>query len=183
MCHFPTDIKYKNEIPPFPDGNGRLVGTAKSMYRRLKDLNIVDERFLDGVGDINDLERNIFSLIDGYPDNKASLERIFHMIEIWGGKEGYQFYYKQQFDICSMDIFDKNLSKNILLNFRYMYRKKNNHKIQNFQRYQLDQMEFLLNLAYFFRLYIFHKRPNICLFYLAAFYIFYIFFEIIFRQI
>ncbi len=98
MCYFPPNVEYKNEVPALSsDGNGQLGGTAKSMYTRLRDRGIVDENFLDK-GDINALERRIFFLIDGYPQNKESLEKIFHMIEIWGGKEGYQFYYKQQFD-------------------------------------------------------------------------------------
>ena len=99
MCVFP-DIDYRKESPiglQNGDGHG-LHGTAKGMYTRLKNLNIVDEHFLDGIENVNDLERHIFDLIDDYPENGISLDRIFHMIQIWGGSTGSGVYKNQLFE-------------------------------------------------------------------------------------
>lgn len=43
------------------------------------------------------LEAEIFGLIDHYPENEASLERIFHLIQIWGGRTGRGIYVNQDF--------------------------------------------------------------------------------------
>ncbi len=99
MCYFPNNLEYNGNLPGLADGGEeQIVGTAKGMYSRLKNLGIVDNHFLDGVGGVNDLERRIFSLIDGYPENNASLERVFHMIQIWGGSTGAGIYTKQSFN-------------------------------------------------------------------------------------
>ena len=43
------------------------------------------------------LEAEVFDLIDHYPENEASLERIFHLIQIWGGRTGRGIYVNQDF--------------------------------------------------------------------------------------
>ena len=99
MCHFPTDVKYSNEMIGLSTEveNKGLAGTAKGMYSKLRNLGIVNDKFLKDVDCIDDLERQIFSLIDNYPENGASLERIFHMIEIWGGSTGIWIYINKPF--------------------------------------------------------------------------------------
>ncbi len=52
---------------------------------------------MHGIHNMGELEAHIFDLIDHYPENRASTERIFHLIEIWGGIMGKGFYNNQSF--------------------------------------------------------------------------------------
>lgn len=44
-----------------------------------------------------ELEYAIFELIDSYQENDDTLEKIFHLIQIWGGRTGRWIYIKQVF--------------------------------------------------------------------------------------
>ena len=98
MCHFP-DIQYVDEIVPlrFNPVNA-LPSSPKGMFTTLFNRGIVNADFLNGINNMSELETCIFELIDHYPENNASLERIFHLIQIWGGRMGRNFYCRQPFD-------------------------------------------------------------------------------------
>lgn len=96
MCLFPN-ISYVENFVPL---NGPVMGlppSPKAMFTFLVNRGIVGLNFLDGVNNMQDLEELIFELIDHYPENGASLERIFHLIEIWGGRMGRSFYLSHPF--------------------------------------------------------------------------------------
>lgn len=97
MCVFP-DIHYVDDFVPFEGGPvNELPSSPKGMFSVLLNRGIVDEHFLDGIHNMSELEGHIFELIDHYPENRAPLERIFHLIEIWGGITGRSFYCSQPF--------------------------------------------------------------------------------------
>lgn len=98
MCFFPN-IEYVDDFAPLNLNNGfRLPSSPRAMLNLLINRNIVDEHFIDGIDNMTDLETEIFNLIDNYPDNNASLERVFHLIQIWGGRTGRGIYVRQQFN-------------------------------------------------------------------------------------
>lgn len=97
MCTFPA-INYENSFASLDDGYAeQLPPSPKGMFSILLNKGIVEEHFLDGIHNINELESEIFNLIDHDPENGASRERIFHLIEIWGGRTGRGLYCNQVF--------------------------------------------------------------------------------------
>ena len=98
MCVFPK-IQYVDLFIPLRNGpENELPSSVKGMFKVLQNRCVVDENFLDGIHTINELEAHIFSLIDRYPENGVSLETIFHLIEIWGGRTGRRLYCDQEFN-------------------------------------------------------------------------------------
>ena len=98
MCHFPN-INYQAEfvilenewvhvLPPSP----------RALYTLLQNKHLVDARFLDGIHNMEELEYEIFNCVDYYPENSVSLERIFYLIQIWGGRTGRGLFINQDFD-------------------------------------------------------------------------------------
>ena len=98
MCYFP-DIQYTPHFVPLDRNNDNILPSSpRRMFRLLENKHIVDEHFLGGINNMTELENTIFELIDHYPENGVSLERIFHLIEIWGGSAGRRFYMLQTFN-------------------------------------------------------------------------------------
>lgn len=97
MCVFPN-INYVNNLAPL-HGNedNALPPSPRAMFTLLVNKSIVDVEFLNGINNMVDLEATIFEMIDHYPENEASLERIFHLIQIWGGRTGRGIYVNQVF--------------------------------------------------------------------------------------
>lgn len=98
MCVFPNIQYANNYIPLHGDNVNSLPPSPKGMYSILLNKGIIDEHFLDGINNMTDLEATIFNLIDHYPENNTSLERIFHLIQIWGGRAGRKIYIDQGFN-------------------------------------------------------------------------------------
>jgi hypothetical protein len=48
--------------------------------------------WIQGIGGLNDLEFEIFKLIEDYRDTRDERLRIFHLIQIWGGFSGRNIY-------------------------------------------------------------------------------------------
>ena len=97
MCYFP-DIQYTNEFVPLDRPLNHLPKSPRGMFTILVHKEIVSPLFLDGINNMCDLENEIFNLIDHYPENGASLERVFHLIQIWGGIMGKGIYNLQEFN-------------------------------------------------------------------------------------
>lgn len=98
MCYFP-DIQYVDNFVQLQDGPvNELPPSPRGMFTLLLNKGIVKEDFLGDIHNMSELEEHIFRLIDDYPENGVSSERIFHLIEIWGGRTGRQFYLKQPFN-------------------------------------------------------------------------------------
>ena len=98
MCVFPN-IYYVDNFVPLQNGpENELPPSVRGMFTVLLNQGVVDEHFLDGIHTMNGLEAQIFNLIDRYPMNGVSSERIFHLIEIWGGRTGRRFYCDQPFN-------------------------------------------------------------------------------------
>ena len=97
MCYFPN-IQYINEFVPLERPLNHLPKSPKGMFTNLVNKGIVNPHFLDGINNMCDLENEIFNLIDHYPENGASLERVFHLIQIWGGIMGKGIYNMQEFN-------------------------------------------------------------------------------------
>lgn len=84
MCVFPN-IQYVNDFVPLQGNDAEaLPPSPRAMFTNLVNHGIVDNHFLDGINNMYELEMTVFALIDHYPENGASLERIFHLIQIWG---------------------------------------------------------------------------------------------------
>ncbi len=96
MCIFPN-IRYDRNYIPLQRNNDTLPGSPRGMFSNLVNRHIVDGNFLDGIHNMEELESTIFDLIDHYPENGASLEKIFHLIQIWGGRTGRGIYNNQVF--------------------------------------------------------------------------------------
>ena len=114
-------MRYENRFAFLqPDVANELPPSPKSMFSILTRKGIVGEDFLGGIHNMAELEASIFELIDQYPENGASSERIFHLIEIWGGRTGRGIYCYQPFvwadiapiynglitDFCAIDHID-----------------------------------------------------------------------------
>lgn len=98
MCHFP-DINYQAEFVRLEnEWVGVLPPSPKGLYTLLQNRHLVDEQFLDGIQDMEELETEIFNCIDDYSENDVSLERIFYLIQIWGGIMAKGIFIKQNFD-------------------------------------------------------------------------------------
>lgn len=96
MCYFPN-IQFNNEFVALANGqNGTLPRSPRAMYTLLINKHIVDNQFLNGINNMTELESCIYDLIDHYQEN-APLERIFHLIQIWGGNTGRGLYIRQPF--------------------------------------------------------------------------------------
>lgn len=96
MCYFPN-IQFNNEFIPLADGqNGILPPSPRAMYALLVNRHIVDNQFLNGINNMAELENCIYDLIDHYHEDDP-LERIFHLIQIWGGNTGRGIYIRQHF--------------------------------------------------------------------------------------
>ena len=63
MCYFPN-IQYVNNYEPLHMNQLELPRSPKGMYTILIRRNIVNEHFLDGIKNMNELEEAIFNLID-----------------------------------------------------------------------------------------------------------------------
>ena len=97
MCVFPN-IQYVNDFVPLQGNDAEaLPPSPRAMFTNLVNHGIVDNHFLDGINNMYELEMTVFALIDHYPENGASLERIFHLIQIWGGRTGRGIYNRQPF--------------------------------------------------------------------------------------
>ncbi len=126
MCNFPNDIKY--------DPNFAGLGKQKipqSTYTYLKKNNIADDHLLDGIPDMDNLEKFIIEKIKDYNGNdEKSLYDIFCLIHIWGGnwgkvvfwsnlpfKESWEKFIKEQYRLlvkmCLSVRPDKNAPLNI----------------------------------------------------------------------
>ena len=75
---------------------------VRAMRTLLVRKNLIPEDFVDEATSMIALERKITDLIDSC-DNKtevpdAILERVFHLIQIWGGVSGRGIYVKQPFN-------------------------------------------------------------------------------------
>ena len=98
MCHFP-EINYQAEFVGLENKwVGVLPPSPRGLYTLLQNRHLVDEQFLDGIQDMEELENEIFYCIDHYPEKSVSLERIFYLIQIWGGRAGRGLFIKQDFD-------------------------------------------------------------------------------------
>ncbi len=97
MCVFPN-IQYVNNFVPLQGNDGNeLPPSPRAMFSLLINKGIVDVNFLNNINNMTQLEAEVFDLIDHYPENEASLERIFHLIQIWGGRTGRGIYVNQDF--------------------------------------------------------------------------------------
>ena len=97
MCHFP-DINYQAEFARLENQwVNVLPPSPTALYTLLKNRQLVGEQFLDGIDNMEDLENEIFDCIDHYPENNT-LERIFYLIQIWGGITGRGIFIKQDFE-------------------------------------------------------------------------------------
>ena len=97
MCNFPN-IQFVNDFAPLQGGIVNIIPPSpRAMFTNLLHKGIIDNRFLEGIHNMAELELAIFELIDHYPENNASLERIFHLIQIWGGRMGKGIYNLQEF--------------------------------------------------------------------------------------
>lgn len=98
MCVFPN-IHYVDNFVPLQNGPvDGLPKSPKAMFSLLVNRGIVNQHFLDGINNMEELEARIFELIDHYPENGVPPEVIFHLIEIWGGQAGRGFHIKQPFN-------------------------------------------------------------------------------------
>ena len=98
MFHFPN-INYQAEFGRLENKwVGRLPPSPKGLYTLLQNRHLVDKQFLDGIQDMEELETEIFNCIDRYPEKGVSLERIFYLIQIWGGIMAKGIFIKQNFD-------------------------------------------------------------------------------------
>lgn len=97
MCYFP-DIQYEGNFRPLQNGPvDELPASPRAMFTLLVNRGIVEDNFLAGIHNMDELEAYIFELIDHYPENGVATERIFHLIEIWGGRTGRGLYCNQVF--------------------------------------------------------------------------------------
>ncbi len=114
MCAFP-DILYVDDYLPLHNGPvNELPDSPRSMFSVLFNRGIIDGDFLNGIHNMTELEEHIFELIDNYPENHASKERIFHLIEIWGGIMGRGFYCKQPFNWNDIEPLYNGLANDFL---------------------------------------------------------------------
>ncbi len=98
MCVFPN-INYIDHFSPLQNGPAnQLPPSPRGMLTILINRGLVEEDFLAGIHNMNELEAYIFELIDHYPENGVPTERIFHLIEIWGGRTGRGLYCHQPFN-------------------------------------------------------------------------------------
>ena len=96
MYNFP-DIEFIKEIPALNSANSNsLPKGPKGMKTMLINKNIIPDNFLKDINNISELELAITRHIDDYLKN-SDLERIFHLIQIWGGMTGRGIYVMQQF--------------------------------------------------------------------------------------
>ena len=94
MCTFPL-IEYVPNFEPLTNGpQNHLPKSPRTVYSTLSNAGIIPANFLQGIATMQDLERTIIDNIDNYPNNGITIERIFHLIEIWGGSAGQPFYTK-----------------------------------------------------------------------------------------
>ena len=98
MFHFPN-INYQAEFVRLENEWVRVLPPSPTaLYTLLQNRHLVDNQFLDGIHNMEKLETEIFNCIDDYPENDVSLERIFYLIQIWGGITGRGLFIKQNFD-------------------------------------------------------------------------------------
>lgn len=98
MCNFP-DIHYVNDFQPLQPINGGdgFGPSPKGMFTLLQRENLVGPDFLHGIGNMAELENTVFEMIDGYDGEDDLLERIFYLIEVWGGITGRGLFLRQRF--------------------------------------------------------------------------------------
>lgn len=68
------------------------------MFTLLANRHIVPEDFLIGITNMSDLEDEILRCINTYNGEEPILQRVFHLIQIWGGMTGRYVYVKQPFE-------------------------------------------------------------------------------------
>lgn len=103
MPIFP-DISYQGPFDPGYQTN-ELPKSCKAMKTTLQNKGFNVNRILTEeervINDIKSLENTIFNLIDTFQfeqdEYAEKLERVFHMIQIWGGQMGKNIYVKNYF--------------------------------------------------------------------------------------
>lgn len=102
MCLFPQ-IDYRQEVPTLAGWEtGPLPGRVRAMRTLLVRRNLIPEDFVNEATSMIALETEITGIIDNcdsqteIPD--AILERVFHLIQIWGGLSGRGIYVSQPFE-------------------------------------------------------------------------------------
>lgn len=88
---FPN-IEYSNDYAPLNHLN-YLPKSPKALIAYLLRRGIIDDTFMDGINNMEELELCISSLIhDANIEDSARVQRIFHLIQIWGGIMGKGIY-------------------------------------------------------------------------------------------
>lgn len=96
MCVFPN-INYVPNFVPLENGDQEtLPKSPRQMFSYVRRYGHVSDNFLDGISNMWNLEQCINGAIADYSNEGNNLERIFHLIEIWGGSAGRFFYFKNQ---------------------------------------------------------------------------------------
>ena len=96
MYNFPNIILTK-DMPELPNSNSNSLPEApKRMHTLLRNKNIIPNSFLNGINNMAILEATIVRHIDNFQDYE-NIEKIFHLIQIWGGLSGRGIYVRQQF--------------------------------------------------------------------------------------
>jgi len=88
---------------------------------------IIDNHFLDGINNMSELETEIMTYIFQYADNHnvMLLQRIFHLIQIWGGDTGRYPYVRQVFNWDNIQNNYQNIIEHCLLIHDYSVENQN----------------------------------------------------------
>ena len=88
-------MKSKNDLNDLPLLREQRI--PQGMITLLENKDVIDNTFLDGIGNMQSLEKEIFRLTETYNGQDEILERVFHMVQIWGGMTGRHFYVRQNY--------------------------------------------------------------------------------------
>lgn len=106
--HFP-ELDYSNELEPVNDDTSDFSPSAKAMITLLTSRGLVSEGLFDGFVNDDDIEKAALDRILSYSEGE-SLEDIFHLIQIWGGRAGRGIYIMdKEYSWMKIESFYKSL--------------------------------------------------------------------------
>lgn len=108
------DLNYSNELLPVNDDTSTFSPSVKAMITLLTKRDIVSNSLFEGLANDDDIEKAALDRIMTYRDGD-SLQEIFHLIQIWGGRAGRGLYVMNgTFDWKSIESSYKSLVNSCL---------------------------------------------------------------------
>lgn len=94
---FPN-IEYSNDFAPLNHLN-YLPESPRSLITYLLSRGIISDDFMAGINNMNELESSIITLLhNANLEDPDVIQRIFHLIQIWGGRMGRSVYFPHNYN-------------------------------------------------------------------------------------